>query len=108
MLYDNEKIKALMVKRGLSGNELAKLAGIAGPSMHILKGETKSIKDRTLLGLANALGVSMQEIMKKGGKKPSPDDLSEAVSVFTALNPANRQAMLVAMRSLAASQGKKD
>jgi len=42
MLYDNEKIRTLMVAKKMSGNELARQSGISGPSMHaILNGETK-------------------------------------------------------------------
>lgn len=106
MLYDNEKIRALMVAKELSGNALAKLVGISGPSMHaILKGETKHIRYETVKELARALGVPIQALSpaKHKGKQDLQED---AMTVFGQLNPANQTAMLATMRYLASQQKK--
>lgn len=102
MLYDNQKIKKLREAKGFSINELGRRAGISGPSMHAIEtGKTKKIVHSTLMGIANALGVSMQEILKPGGKQGAKDDvLIEAMAAYAKLSPSNQQAMLAAIRAL--------
>ena len=106
MLYDNEKIKTLMVAAKLSGNQLARKAGISGPSMHaILKGETKNVRFQTLAEIASALGVPIQAI-SKSKHKGKRDLQAEAMSAFGQLTPENQSAMLATMIHLAAQQKK--
>jgi transcriptional regulator with XRE-family HTH domain len=102
MLYDNAKIKKLREAKKLSINELGRRAGISGPSMHAIEtGKTKKIVHSTLVGIANALGVSMQEILKAGNKTgPKEEMLIEAMAAYSKLSPTNQQAMLAAIRSL--------
>lgn len=108
MLHDREKIRALRIKLGLSNNELARRAGIKGPSMHAIEtGKTKNVKASTLMGIALALGVPMQEIMLARHKgKASRDVQLEAMALFARLQPDDQNAMLVAMQSLAAKHKK--
>ena len=109
VLYDNLKIAALADEKKLSGNELGRLAGISGPSMHaILSGKTKIVRYKTLQGIAAALGVPIQQLIKvKGGKVGSADLYLEAMTSFSQLNPDNQAAMLATMRHLVAQQKKK-
>lgn len=109
MLYDSEKIASLMREKKLSGNALAKLAGISGPSMHdILSGKTKIVRFDTAAGIAAALGVPPQHILKiKPGKGGGRDVAMEASAVFAQLNESNQAAMLAAMIHLASQQKKK-
>lgn len=107
MLYDREKIIALRLKLGLSMNELARRSGIRGPSMHAIeKGTVKEIRASTLMGIASALGVRVQDIMKVPPKGKA-DVSVEAMTAFGQLSVENQQAMLAAMLSLAAQQKKK-
>lgn len=101
LLYDPDKIRHFMEKAHLSGNQLAKKAGISGPSLHaILNGETKEPAFSTLAAIAAALGVQLPEITK--GKLDKGQDLSsQAAAVFAKLSPENQAAMLIAMQSLA-------
>jgi transcriptional regulator with XRE-family HTH domain len=106
MLYDNEKIRSLMLGKDLSGNGLAKLAGISGPSMHaILNGVTKNVRYQTLAGIAAALGVPIQAI-SKAKHKGKRDLQSEAMNAFGQLSQDNQSAMLATMLHLAAQQKK--
>lgn len=107
MLYDKEKIRGLRENLGISRNELARRAGIKGSSMHAIEmGKTKNLKSTTLIGIAAALGVPIQDIMKVKPLKGPRDRQLEAVAVFSSLDDRNQQAMLEVMRSLAAQQKK--
>jgi DNA-binding Xre family transcriptional regulator len=107
MLYDNDKIRTLMAGKSLSGNALAKLAGISGPSMHaILKGQTKHIKYETMARIATALGVPIGTILKARTGKQKRDLQSDAATAFAQLSPENQAAMLATMLHLASQQKK--
>ena len=55
----NERIKAARVKAGLTQAQLARMCGIAAPSLNQLEcGRTKTMKHETAKALASALGVS--------------------------------------------------
>ena len=101
MLYDNVKIRKLRQAKKLSINELGRRSGISGPSMHAIEtGKTKKVVHSTLVGIANALGVSMQEILKAGKGGPKEELLIEAMAAYAKLNSPNQQAMLAAIRAL--------
>lgn len=109
MLYDKEKIIALGLKLGISTNELGRRSKISGPSMHAIeKGRTKNIRASTLLAIAAALGVRLQDIVKIPQKGNKADLSLDAISAFGQLTPENQAAMLAAMQSLAAQQKKKN
>ena len=108
MLYDREKIVALRGRLGVSRNELARRAGISGPSMlAIERGDTKNIRASTLFGLANALGVRVQDIMKAGQKRGETDQAVEALTLFNTLELKDKQAILAAMRVMGGNGKKK-
>lgn len=101
MLYDREKITLLREERGLSINELARQAGIRGPSLHAIEhGKTKNIKSTTLVGLAKALGVPMQDLLKSQGGKASKSLDMEAHALFIQLDDRDKVAILAAIRAL--------
>ena len=107
MLYDSDKIKNLMRQARISGNELARRAGISGPSMHdILRGRTKEAKFSTIASIAVALGVSIQQVSKPKAAKGKRDLTTEASSTFSQLSEPNQTAMLAAMQQLLALQKK--
>jgi transcriptional regulator with XRE-family HTH domain len=108
MLHDREKIRTLRQKLGISINELARRSGIRGPSMHAIEtGKTKEVKASTLIGIALALGVPIQEIMLAKAKGKQSRNLQiEAMSLFAMLEPDDQGAMLAALRSLAAKHKK--
>ena len=85
----------------MSLNELARRAGIRGPSLHaIVHGKTKVVKSTTLVGLANALGVPMQDLIKGRGGKPSRTLDNEAQALFSQLEDRDKLAILAALRAL--------
>lgn len=101
MLIDLEKLRRIQLERGLSLNELARRAGIRGPSLHaIIHGKTKVVKSTTLLGLANALGVPMQELIKGRATKAAKSLENEAQTLFQQLDERDKLAIIAAMRSL--------
>lgn len=101
MLLDLEKLKRIQQERGLSWNELARRAGIRGPSLHaIIHGKTRVVKSTTLVGLANALGVPMQELLKGRSGKPSKSLDNEAMALYSQLDERDKMAILAAIRSL--------
>lgn len=107
LIYDNEKIRNLMTAGRLSGNQLAKKAGISGPSMHaILKGVTREAKFSTISRIANALGVPIQTISKAKVGRAGRDLNAEAALAFSQLTPTDQAAMLATMLHLAAQQKK--
>lgn len=100
MLIDLEKLRRIQLEQGLSLNELARRAGIRGPSLHaIIHGKTKVVKSTTLLGLANALGVPMQDLIKgRSGKHAKSLDI-EAQALFSQLEERDKLAILAAIRA---------
>lgn len=107
MLYDKEKIDTFRRGLKISWNELARRAGISGPSMNAIKwGKTRNIRAETLLGIANALGVKIQDILKTPKGKTGNAD-AELMAVFPQLSEDNKQAVLAAAKVLAAQQKKK-
>lgn len=102
--YDAEKIVELMRAAGLSGNSLARKAGISGPSLHaILKGTTRHVKYSTLAAIAAALGVPVQVITKTRAKGKR-DLQAEASIAFSQLSPSDQAAILAAMQHLVAQK----
>lgn len=103
-LYDGKKIASLMAEKGLSMNRVAKLAGISVPAVHHLVHEhTKDASLRTLKGVAEALGVPLQAILRD----QPVDSVTEITTLFEALTPANRGALLGAASALLQAQRKK-
>ena len=89
----------------MSRNELARRVGISGPSMFAIEhGRTKKIKADTLVRLAAALGVPMQEIIKVEPGRGGTEMAVEALQLFARLDKTSQEAMLVALRALAAKK----
>lgn len=107
MLYDKEKIIELRERLGLSMNELARRSHIRGPSMWAIeKGKTKNVRFSTLTNIAAALGVNVQDILKRPtGKsiRALDDDLH---SLIVSLDEKNKLALIAAARALLAQQKK--
>ena len=107
MLYDNDKIRLLRGKLGISINELARRAKIRGPSMWAIeKGKTKNVRAQTLIDIAAALGVPVQEILKASKNRGSQALESQIITVFANLEDKNRQAILAAAQALLQQQKK--
>lgn len=65
-----EKIRKLRIKKGLSQERLARLADISyNTIVKIEAGASNNPTIQTLSGIANALGVSLDELMKNELKK---------------------------------------
>ena len=107
MLYDNEKIIELRKRLGLSMNELARRAQIRGPSMWAIeKGRTKNVRFSTLSNVAAALGVNVQDILKRPTGKASRALNDDLHGLIVALDEKNKLAMIAAARALLAQQKK--
>ena len=62
-----KKIRELRIKKGLSQEKLARLAGISyNTIVKIESGESKRPTFQTMAGIANALGVSLDFFAKDG------------------------------------------
>ena len=101
LIYSPKKIIALRAAAGLNQSELARKAKISSPSLwSIEQGETKMPKASTLINIAAALGVTLQEIMADS----QPSDIDAQLAAATgSLTPAHKAAILAAALSL---QGK--
>lgn len=100
MLYDKERIKQLQQAKDLSGNALAKLAGVSGPSMHdILNGKTKIVRAKTWFNLAAALGVHPREIIKLGKGSEEPEKM--LLDLLLVLDKKDKEVLLGTAQVLA-------
>lgn len=61
-----KKIRELRNKKGLSQERLARVAGVSyNTVVKIESGESKNPTFQTMAGIAKALGVSLDELVKK-------------------------------------------
>lgn len=105
MSYDGGKIALLRAKKGWSMAELARRAGIRGPSLWALEHQvTKEPKATTLIRIANALGVNLREITRPAKKGEAADLAGELIGVFEQLDGANKQVLLAAARAMRENQ----
>lgn len=85
---------------------LAKYVGVTQPTISDLeKGVSKDMDASTLIGVTRALNIRPDWLML--GEEPMrdfADDVVEVVSLFRALVPSNRAALLAAGRALLSSQ----
>lgn len=102
LVYSPNKIIKLRETRGWNQSELARRAGLSGPSVWALeKGETGMPKFETLRAIAAALGVPIQAILSD----EQPADTEDKLRAATAqLSPANKAALLAAAEALVQSQ----
>ena len=61
------RIRELREERGLMQKELAIAANISRPYLHDLENNRRGAKPETLLRIAEALGVKVEELKKKAG-----------------------------------------
>jgi len=101
-IYDYKKIKLLLEQKGWNMSELARRTGIKPSSMSlILRGKTKTLKDSTLYNMANALGVSMKEILVAGAKvRENPQDSERLVLMFDTLSNQQRLMVMASVQAL--------
>ncbi|GAB6940757.1 helix-turn-helix domain-containing protein [Thermus brockianus] len=64
-MVNREKLKALMLAKGLRPVDLARLSGLStGHISQILKGERSRLEVKTLARLAKALGADMEDLLE--------------------------------------------
>ena len=61
------RIRELREERGLMQKDLAIAANISRPYLHDLENNRRGAKPETLLRIAEALGVKVEELTKKAG-----------------------------------------
>lgn len=59
------QIKVELVERGMTQKELAEKAGVGRPAMNLYLNNTRSIPMPVFFGIADALGLSAQELMAR-------------------------------------------
>ncbi|WP_416376359.1 helix-turn-helix domain-containing protein [Thermus sp. PS18] len=65
-MVNREKLKALMLARGLRPVDLARLSGLStGHISQILKGERFRLEVRTLVRLAKALDADIRDLLEE-------------------------------------------
>lgn len=106
--YDGKKITSLRLAKGWSMAELARQSGIRQPSIwEIEKQVTKRPKVTTLMAIASALGVTLQDLLKTPHKGPGRDSAAHLTALYLSLSPGNQQALLAAAKALLDNQPKK-
>jgi transcriptional regulator with XRE-family HTH domain len=103
-----ERVKREREARQMTQTELAKAAGITQPTLSVIEsGRTKNVEDETLLGLANALGVTAR-YLRHGRVASVPQTgisgIDAVVEIYDALTPENRAAWLAAGRAFMGNQ----
>ena len=106
------RVKTVRVEKHLTQIQLAKACKIAQPSLSAIEaGEVTFIKDSTLLALAAALGVSASWLStgkgsrdRVGDGEPTLTDEHTLVDAYRRLSEPNRQAVLMLVANLAATQ----
>lgn len=68
------QIKRIREGMGMKQVELAKMARISSPYLYDLENNKRGAKPDTLLRIAEALGVSPDELLKEDSDEPLPDD----------------------------------
>jgi len=64
-MVNRDKLKALMLAKGLRPADLARLSGLStGHISQILKGERSHLQARTLVRLAKALDTDIQDLLE--------------------------------------------
>ena len=63
----NNRLKEIRIARGMSQNELAKVSGVHRVSIARYEIGKLSPNAKNLIRLSNALGVTIDELMKKAG-----------------------------------------
>jgi transcriptional regulator with XRE-family HTH domain len=108
MGYDGKAIIALRVQRGWSQAELARRSGIKQSSLWGIEHEvTKQPKGDTLIGIANALGVPLSAILRRGSKI-QPKQEEQLNAIYQGLNPTNKTVLFAAAEALLKAQKKPD
>ena len=69
-----ERIQAVMNRKGLSQNKLAKAAQISQSGLSSILSGASSPKENTLRAIADALGVSVAELTGESITRPKPTD----------------------------------
>lgn len=98
--------------RDLSARKIARRAGISHTAVNNAMSGQANTTLETYTVLARALGISLEEILRRGGKLPpsladrrlADPQLDEACTLYVRLGRQLRQALLETMRSLAGTQ----
>lgn len=68
------QIKRIREGMGMKQVELAKMARVSQPYLYDLENNKRGAKPDTLLRIADALGVPLDELLKEDTDEPLPDD----------------------------------
>lgn len=75
------RVRELRLIAGITTRELDRLAGLVqGHASAIETGTRTNVESRTAIGLSNALGASLDWLLKGEGKAPSPSAVRRAVA----------------------------
>ena len=108
LIYDNEKLRSLRKDRGLSQDALAKKAGVSQPTISALEQGEPHVKQITLMNVANALGINLQDILlPQKGPRAGQEALEEAAALCATLSDEDRAAWLVIGKALLGRPRKK-
>jgi len=87
----NERIKAVMERRGYSQNRLAKAAQISQSGLSSILSGASSPKENTLRAISDALGVSVAELTED--ERPQDQDETWEIRERMRRDPEYRQLM---------------
>ena len=84
-----ERLKQIMMEKGLTQYRLAKLSGVSQPSIcALLNDETRTPRTHTIGKLAKAMNCTIGEIMDESHESES---MKEAGANFNTIDPAARE-----------------
>lgn len=105
-----DRIKQLREERNLSQRALARLSEISQPTISAIENSTKSPSTITIMAIANALNVSLSDIVDAEEYKGAALEFNalrdEAMTIYDSLSEQKKDQALSYLRFLASESGK--
>ena len=104
-----ERIRAMRETKGMNQTQLAKKAGIEQPSLsQIETGDTRTLRGKTLMGLAKALEVNPQWILTGRDSLVEPQTLTveetELLALYRTLDTVDAERIISFARTMSLSK----
>lgn len=94
------RIKSLREAAGLSQNELARRAGVSQSGLSYIESGEKSPSVDTLLRIADALGVTVSELLNAQGDTEMPPHIRALVREARSLTPEQAEMLARFIRTM--------
>lgn len=98
-MHPGQKIKTIRKQIGMSGNQLAKLAGIGQSTISDIENQKISPSIDTLQRICDALGISLSDFFTEDESSLSPD-LLQLIETAKKLTPEERKNLNTFLQTL--------